>query len=43
MSDLHALRLPRAHLDANVHQESAAVAKDQQGLMERTDGNHGYI
>jgi len=42
-SDLHAPRLPRAHLDANVRQESAAVAEDQQGLMGMTDGNRGYM
>jgi len=43
MGDLHAPRLLRAHLDANVHQESTAIAKNQQGLMGTTDGNHGYM
>jgi len=33
----------RACIDANLHQESAAVAEDQQGLMETTDGNRGYM
>jgi len=43
MSDLHAPRLLRAHLDANVHQESTAIAEDQQGLIGTTDGNRGYM
>jgi len=41
--DLHAPRPPRARIDANVHQESAAIAEDQQGLMGTTDGNRGYM
>jgi len=43
MSDLHVPRLLRAHLDANVHQESTAVAEDQQALMGTTDGDRGYM